>query len=116
MLRCLGLPKKNIVLLIIIEALSFAVPGLILGLIMAYLWNVQFSKLIFENSHLKTSYSLTSDSIIMGFCIGILMPLMSNYVPIRRAMSKTLRDSLDITHRAADNITVIKKIYLKKFN
>ena len=34
------------------------------------------------------------------------MPLLSNILPIMRALSKTLRDSLDLYHRVVDEITI----------
>ena len=42
----------------------------------------------------------------MGISLGLLIPLISNYLPIRRALSKTLRDSLDLYHRAVNGIVV----------
>ena len=39
MLRTLGLPKIRIIVLILIEAMGFALPGLGLGLLLAYMFN-----------------------------------------------------------------------------
>lgn len=38
--------------------------------------------------------------------MGIAVPLIANYLPIREAMSKSLRDSLDIYRKSLDDLTV----------
>jgi hypothetical protein len=57
--------------------------------------------------------------------LGLFIPLIANIVPIRRALGKTLRDSLDITHQSNNetNVRMIKlaelglgKLITYKFN
>jgi hypothetical protein len=38
--------------------------------------------------------------------MGIAVPLFANYMPIREAMSKSLRDSLDIYRKSIDSMTI----------
>ena len=38
--------------------------------------------------------------------MGIGLPLFANYLPIREAMAKSLRDSLDIYRKTIDDMTV----------
>lgn len=38
--------------------------------------------------------------------MGILVPLIANYLPVRQAMSKSLRDSLDVYRKTIDDMTV----------
>ncbi len=38
--------------------------------------------------------------------MGIMVPLFANYMPIREAMSKTLRDSLDVYRKTLDGMTI----------
>lgn len=42
----------------------------------------------------------------MGLAIGTLMPLAANVGPIMRALSRTLRDALDVYHRVVNEFTV----------
>lgn len=53
-----------------------------------------------------TSYELHWSAIVLAFGLGIFIPLISVYLPIQRAMSKTLRDSLDLYHRVVNEISV----------
>ncbi|CDW83103.1 permease-like protein [Stylonychia lemnae] len=45
---------------------------------------------------------------IIGFIVMILalIPLISNFLPVRQAMAKSLRDSLDVYRKSIDDITV----------
>jgi hypothetical protein len=48
---------------------------------------------------------------MLGVLVGILLPVISNMIPIQRALSKNLRSSLDLYHRAINEITVsVKRI------
>lgn len=65
---------------------------------------------IFDSSYLVSTYDVAPSAIGLAFGLGILIPLGSNILPILRALSKTLRDSLDLYHRTVNDIlvTVIK--------
>lgn len=73
---------------------------------MAYLINTGISYIIFNKSLVVTSYDLHWSAVVLALCLGILIPLISVYLPIQRAMSKTLRDSLDLYHRVVNEISV----------
>jgi ABC-type antimicrobial peptide transport system permease subunit len=106
MLRALGFDKRWLIVLLLLEALVFAVPGLILGLLSSYLLNSIIGVVIFSSTVLFSSYALTTDAIILGAALGLAMPLISNVLPILRALSKTLRDSLDLYHRVLNEASV----------
>lgn len=106
MLRALGFNKSSLIYLILVEGVVFAIPGLFLGLLMAYVLNTFIAYYIFNQSMLVTSYDLHSSALTMALILGILIPLLSVYLPIQRAMSKTLRDSLDLYHRVVNEISV----------
>ena len=47
-----------------------------------------------------------NSAIVLCVVIGIFMPLVSNIFPIQRALSRTLRDSLDVYHQSAAEVSV----------
>ncbi|EGR28776.1 permease family protein, putative [Ichthyophthirius multifiliis] len=106
MLRALGFQKNSLVYLLIIQGLIFAIPGLCLGLLMAYLLNSIIAFIIFDKAVMTTTYDLHWSAIALAIFLGIFIPLISVYLPIQRAMSKTLRDSLDLYHRVVNQISV----------
>lgn len=113
MLRALGLKSKSLIVLLLIEGLIYAIPGMSLGLIFSFIFNATVSQIIYDTALEAGSYQLHFSAVIMGFMLGIIMPLISNSLPIYRALSKTLKDSLDLFHRTIDEISV-KTLKLEK--
>jgi len=48
----------------------------------------------------------SASTYYLGFATGVLLPLVTNIQPIRKAMSHTLRDSLDLSRNAVDDMEV----------
>lgn len=82
----------------------FAIPGIILGLSLGLLLNAGFRHALFIITMNFTSYNLPTEAYVMGITIGIIMPVVSNIVPIQKAMGKNLRSSLDVNHRSASEL------------
>jgi len=82
MLRALGLKQVSLVALLLMEGMVFAVPGLSLGMVMAYIINAMVGFFIFGFSQTITSYELHYSAILLGVFLGLLLPLISNYFPI----------------------------------
>jgi hypothetical protein len=111
MLRALGFRNKNLIGLITMQSFSFSIPGLIGGLVVAYFLNVIARGIIFYYAENTTTYALSTGAIILGVCLGLILPLISNILPIQRALSKNLRESLDMYHRSVNELTVsIKRL------
>jgi len=110
MLRALGFKKKWLIVLLTFQALTFALPGLFLGLLSCYILNSIVAMFIFDSSYLVSTYDVAPSAIGLAFGLGFFIPLASNILPIMRALSKTLRDSLDLYHRTVNDIlvTVVK--------
>lgn len=106
MLRALGFNTKNIVVAITCQAFIFALPGLVTGIMMSAILNVIFRDILFTLTNNYSSYHLSVDSVWLGCLIGILMPLVANVIPIRNALAKNLRASLDLYHRQASEMIV----------
>lgn len=100
MMRALGFEKKHVVIFIVLQAFSFAVPGLLLGLLIALLLNDCFRETFYYISQFSGGYGLTWETVVVTTVVmGILVPLISNIGPTREALSKNLRASLDATQR-----------------
>jgi len=115
MLRALGLQKLSLIQVILSHAFYFAIPGIIWGMIGSFLTNIAIEFIIrnkIVNADYKIQYVLNWVSIVVPILLGLLIPLAANIVPIRTALSRTLRDSLDITHQTF-NETTVKMIKLE---
>ncbi len=106
MLRALGLKKTSLVAVLLLQATLFIIPGVSLGLLAAYVINVIIRFYIFSYTKEYTTYQLHYSAIIVGLLVGTLMPLAANVGPIMRALSRTLRDALNVYHRVVNEFSV----------
>lgn len=82
MLRALGFSTENVVHLIICQAITFAIPGLFLGLCAANTLNAIFRYILYFLTSNYGTYQLTTGGYMVGLSLGIIMPLISNIFPI----------------------------------
>ena len=108
MLRALGFKKLYLVEVISLKSISFSIPGLFLGTIIAISLNIMLREFIFLEALNALSYDLTTTSIILGVSFGLLTPLVANYLPIKASMSTNLRNSLDLSRNTAESGLGIK--------
>lgn len=106
MLRALGMKQRTLIQLLTTKSLTFAIPGIGLGLFFTFIFNIPVAQQIADFAVISPDYTLKAAAIWLGFAIGFAMPLVANIVPISRALSRTLRDSLDVYHQVISDITV----------
>mmetsp|Transcript_29437 Transcript_29437/g.44573 ORF Transcript_29437/g.44573 Transcript_29437/m.44573 type:complete len:353 (+) Transcript_29437:1900-2958(+) len=109
MLRALGFNRKNIVHVIILQACIFSIAGIAFGLIAAEAFNALGRYFLFKLAENSGSYRLSSTAIWYGVSLGIVLPILSNVIPIKRALGKNLRASLDLYHRSVNEISISMK-------
>jgi ABC-type antimicrobial peptide transport system permease subunit len=112
MLRALGFERNSLIGLLFVTSMFFTLPGIGLGLLAAWLLWVPVSLILAQLTNAPTEYSLDYSSIILGVVVGFVMPIVANIGPIRRALSRTLRDSLDVYHNV-QNETTVRMVKLK---
>lgn len=86
MLRALGFKTSYLMGMITLKSISFSIPGLFFGILVAMILNVGLRMLIFTEAYNYSNYALTTVSIVIGVSFGFIMPLISNYFPIQSAM------------------------------
>ena len=114
MMRSLGFKKNNLILLIIFQGFIFAIPGTLLGLITSYITNNFVAFLFNWYTGLVMPFILSKFNIIFGVIIGISVPLISSYFPIKKSLENNLRETLDIFNKKIGDIIIsfIKLEYL----
>ena len=106
MLRALGMPYLTLTQLLYSQALTYAVCGITIGMSIAGICHIPVAAYFASFSGLIIDFRLPDHAIIFGVSIGIIMPLLANYAPVRRALSNTLRDALDMYRKSANEINV----------
>lgn len=83
MLRALGFNTNNVLVTVLVQSLIFAVPGVITGFCAAAIMNAGVRFFLFNLVENTLNYHLSKGSIIVGLCVGILIPIASNVLPIK---------------------------------
>jgi ABC-type antimicrobial peptide transport system permease subunit len=95
-MRMVGLPKAGIVHMVILQSFMFVLPAVLAGFILSMptlgaLQGIIFSQESFpERNYLPNFYA-----VLQALFIGFVIPILSSLVPIRTALSKNLKASLD---------------------
>jgi len=95
-MRMVGLSKKAIIILVILQSFLFVVPSIICGFL------VSFSFLHGAKYYADHSLQMDFDanpsiySILQALFLSTLIPLISSIMPIRVVLDRNLNDALDI--------------------
>ena len=106
MLRALGMRHRTLIQVLVTKALMFAIPGIALGLLIAYILNMPVDASLSDYAAIPHSSAFYQSPLLLSIAVGLIMPLVANIVPISRALSRTLRDSLDVYHHVVSEVTV----------
>ena len=110
MLRTLGFRSRHIIVLLITQSLFFSVPGVIFGLLICYVLFLPISYYLTLMVGSPVDMSVSPAALALGIVLGLVLPLLGVTVPIRRALTKTIRDALDVYH----NVTFDTKLTIMK--
>lgn len=106
MIRALGMEKRTLIQILLTKSTAFSVLGIALGLAAMAAANVPIEDAIAGFAALPPNYSVSTAAVLLGLGLGVAMPLVANVLPVRRALSNTLRDSLDLYHQVVSDVTV----------
>jgi len=106
MMRSLGFKKNNLIMLIIFQGFIFAIPGLILGLMSSYTVNNFIAYLFNDYTALVMPFFLSKFNLIFGIAVGISIPLVSSYFPIKKSLEDNLRETLAIFNKKIGDLVV----------
>lgn len=84
----------------------YAVPATLIGFLLLFIFNSGVSVFIFTTLEIAVEIQFQPYTYQLGIITGIMLPLVSNIFPIRQAMNKTLRDSLDLSRSGVDESEV----------
>lgn len=111
MLRALGFKSAHLVGMITLQSFFFSLPGIVMGIAVAFVTNVLLRYFIYVFAANESSFALSSISLWIGILFGIIMPLLAILLPIQAALGKNLRTSLDLNHRAnTDKSVSVQKL------
>ena len=111
MLRTLGMGQVVLVPLLLLQSLLFSVPGILAGFLVCFIIYAPVDLFLSLFAVIPVQVSLNWSAILLGVLLGIFMPILGVILPIRRALSQTLRDSLDVYHNTVyDSIIRVQRL------
>jgi len=114
-IRMLGLNKIGVAELILIQALFFVAPGLILGILSSIPLLELISSILQKKVHAEIPTFPTDSAIFWAIVVGLLIPIISSYYPMKEALGKNLNISLDLLRSKTNAIQIIIEMNIKKF-
>ena len=105
-MRLIGLSSYGFLGMITTQGVMFVLPSIICAYICSYpLLYLAFKK-IFADDQGEVSFVPTAPATLEAVAIGLLIPMLSSIIPIQRALSKSLSESLN-TARATLSGSVV---------
>jgi hypothetical protein len=87
--------------------LFFSIPGIAIGLLICFFLSIPVMYIIAKYAYASVlDYNFTLSALLLGLLAGLILPLVGSVAPIRRALSSTLRDALDLYHLSSRNAIV----------
>ena len=99
MLRTLGFMKKQLLSLLTLKTLIFSLPGTICGVLLMILFMTAVRITIYEITKFPISTGIDAFTIGLSLTLGLVLPQISNFGPIRSTIARPLRDALDIQRK-----------------
>lgn len=97
MIRAEGMPRRQIICVLIAQTLAFTVPGTALGELLIFVVNIILEAALKNFTVAPANYTREPFLVaVLSSLAGLLLPLLATWGPVRRALGGTLRDALDV--------------------
>jgi len=95
-MRLTGLTKCGFIGMIMTQSAMFVIPSVILGFLFALPCIYEIYRVLFSDDlGFMPTVAPEGSATLQALIIGIFIPMLSSIIPIRRALSKNLTDSLN---------------------
>ena len=106
-MRLVGLTKMGYIGLILTQAAMFVFPAVILGFMLSVpaIYFI-FSILFDESLGYQPSIIPTASAVGIAIFVGVLIPVLSSIIPIRRGLSTNLTDALNTERKKSSGVLI----------
>jgi ABC-type antimicrobial peptide transport system permease subunit len=94
-LRMIGMARHNVIIIIGMQATLFALPGWIIGIVLAQLVYIPIGFILDAYLQVELTKLITYDGFLIASALGLIIPYFSSILPIYDALGQNLQDSLD---------------------
>jgi ABC-type antimicrobial peptide transport system permease subunit len=103
-MRMIGTQRIGLLQLIFMQSLFFAIPGIILGLVIGQLGYLATAYIMSFVFGVEISKGLNGISVLVSVLLGLFIPIISSILPIRNALTRNLTDSLDTSRSKTKSV------------
>ena len=97
-MRLIGLTKLGFIGMILTQAAMFVLPAVTLAIVISFPMIYAIFKILFEQDlGYLPSVVPSRAAVLNALFVGVLIPLLSSIVPIRRGLAANLTETLDVT-------------------
>jgi len=106
-LRLVGLSKLAYSCMILLQAVSFVLPSIILGFAVSPLCLWALNSFLFSaDMGIKHSYFPSGMASLQALGTALVIPLLSSIIPIKRAITRTLAESLNYQRAKTSGVQI----------
>ncbi|KAH7822600.1 uncharacterized protein MONOS_17629 [Monocercomonoides exilis] len=106
LMRVHGMGRCGVVMLVVMQGLMYAVPGIVVGVAGAQGINAVLVGAITKNRGIELGVALPAWSVVVTILVVLGATLVASFFPIRTALSANLHDSIDVQHTNASAVLV----------
>lgn len=107
MLKALGMDSRTLVFCLGMNSVFFAVPAIAAAMLAALLFNIPVAIILANFAQVPPRFGLSDTAVAYGIVVGMMFPALANIQPIKKALGKTLRDSLDMYRKSSGEASVL---------
>lgn len=94
--RTLGASRRVVGAMLFVQAMSFAIPAWVVGLVLARVLSIAVLNAFDKASGIPVTAELSGAAVLLATFMAFVTPSVASVGPIRSALSSSLRDALDV--------------------
>jgi len=94
-MRMVGTSRRGLIMLLLVQAFSYAIPSWVIGLILAESCTFGLVDILTSFIGIPLDPHLSTNGVLWSTLLGLFVPIMASILPIRDALGKNLHDALD---------------------
>ncbi|KEG12834.1 putative permease-like protein [Trypanosoma grayi] len=107
-MRAQGMQRRQLILVLVTQTLAFVVPGAGFGVIVLFVLNVIMEVVLARFTEMPPRIlAFPVVPILLAVALGVVLPLVSSWGPVSRALNSSLRDALDVYRQVQNEAKVI---------
>ena len=113
-MRMVGLSKRGIIELIFIQTMTFTLPGILIGFMLAFPLLMMIGNLLSGSLDSVIPPHPSGNATAYSLFIGLAIPVISAYYPLKEALSKNLNLALDLVHSKTSSVSIKVELDINK--